>query len=678
LANFILGTLPIAISATPGSVVSLSTILTQAFGTSLGGSSNFWLTYYGASQLQVSDFSYWNPSQPEVAQWYVNGADIGAGFGNQRYLPLANISTASLHVGNDIGPFAYVTVPIAGPSGAWTEYVQYSIVTVDPSLISPTVGNGDPTAADVVAAAYRFAAKYVDVPNNNDCHFIDAAVAAAAGATLDVDNTQSLDPTENEEGGFWRIVYRGSNPNPVSDWQTLVQPGDIVRMGWQSGGQHTTLVLGVNPDGSLLVYDNADYDANNTEIIGIHNDVNYYENTIPSTITIYRLSSDDLYLINGSNGAVSGETLTGNQFNDEFAQLSPNDTVIGGSGWNEAILNVVSSAATIHHANGNATVSYSGFTDTFNDVEVLKFTDKTVAVRTRAQSDFDDTGTSDILFRNGSTGDTWFEAVSHGSSAAWNQIGGSDTHYSVVGQGHFYGDNASDILFRNNSTGDTWFEAMNDGAANGWNQIGGSDTHYSVVGVGDFYGSGTDDILYRNSSSGDTWVEGISSGAASGWYQIGGSNSSYSVTGVGDFFGNGTDDILFRNSSTGDTWFEAISNGASNGWHQIGGSDTHYSVVGVGDFYGNGTEDILFRNSSTGDTWIEQISNGAFAGWSQVGGSNTGYAVVAVGDYFGNGTSDILFRNNSSGDTWLEAISNGASAGWNQIGGSNTSYTVKT
>jgi hypothetical protein len=116
------------------------------------------------------------------------------------------------------------------------------------------------------------------------------------------------------------------------------------------------------------------------------------------------------------------------------------------------------------------------------------------------------------------------------------------------------------------------------GGSHGWLQIGGSDTHYSVVGVGDFFGNGTDDILFRNSSSGDTWIEQISSGPSAGWYPIGGSDTTYAVAAIGDYFGNGTDDILFRNNSTGDTWFEAISSGASAGWNQIGGSNTSYSV----------------------------------------------------------------------------------------------------
>jgi aryl-phospho-beta-D-glucosidase BglC (GH1 family) len=294
------------------------------------------------------------------------------------------------------------------------------------------------------------------------------------------------------------------------------------------------------------------------------------------------------------------------------------------------------------------------------------------------RSDFNADGVSDILFRNDSSGDTWFETMSGGSFNGWNQIGGSNTTYAAVGVGYFYGAGTSDPLFRNNATGDTWVETISSGTFAGWSQIGGSDTHYTVVGVGDFLGNATDDIFFRNNSTGDTWFEAVSNGAFNGWHQIGGSDTTYAAVGVGDFFGNGTDGILFRNNSTGDTWIEAISNGTFNRWLQIGGSDTHYSVVAVGDFFGNGTDDILFRNSSSGDTWIEQISSGASAGWQQVGGSDTHYAVVAIGDYFGNGTEDILFRNNSTGDTWFEAISSGASAGWNQIGGSNTGYTVRT
>jgi hypothetical protein len=394
-----------------------------------------------------------------------------------------------------------------------------------------------------------------------------------------------------------------------------------------------------------------------------------------------------VFLVRGNNVVEAGSgtnVMFAGAGNDTFiagsaGTATTGNTFDGGAGWNDAVFGIASTSATVtRNTDGTTTVSYSGGTDTFNNVEVVKFTDESIALRTRAASDFLGSNTSDILFRNTSTGDTWFEAMSNGAFAGWNQIGSSSTSYAAAGIGDFLGNGAQDILFRNNSTGDTWFEAVSNGVFASWQQIGGSNTAYSIVGVADFYGSGTDDILFRNNSNGDTWIEAISNGAVAGWNPVGGSDTHYSAVGLGDFLGNGTDDILFRNNSTGDTWIEAISNGAYAGWHLIGGSDTHYSVVGVGDFFGNGTDDILFRNNSSGDTWIEAISNGASAGWNPLGGSNTAYAVAAVGDYFGNGTDDILFRNNSSGDTWFEAISSGASAGWHQVGGSSTSYTVKT
>jgi hypothetical protein len=234
----------------------------------------------------------------------------------------------------------------------------------------------------------------------------------------------------------------------------------------------------------------------------------------------------------------------------------------------------------------------------------------------------------DVLFRNNSTGDTYYYHENADRIAqGWHHIGGSDTRYSVVGIGDFFSSVSfpgvpatSDILYRDNSTGDTWIAVMNQSLFGGWLPLGGSDTHYAVVGVGDFYGpdgDGTSDILYRNNSTGDVWFEAISNGAPAGanpWHPLGGSDTHYAVVGVGDFYGNGTDDILYRNNSTGDMWIDAISNGAQAGalpWHPLGGSNTNYAVVATGDYYGNGTSDILFRNNATADTWYEAISNGA-------------------------------------------------------------------
>jgi peptidoglycan/LPS O-acetylase OafA/YrhL len=59
-------------------------------------------------------------------------------------------------------------------------------------------------------------------------------------------------------------------------------------------------------------------------------------------------------------------------------------------------------------------------------------------------------------------------------------VGMTDTNYAVVGVGDYFGTGTSDILFRDNSTGDMWVEAISNGSFNGWTQIGGSNTSYTV------------------------------------------------------------------------------------------------------------------------------------------------------------------------------------------------------
>ena len=57
-----------------------------------------------------------------------------------------------------------------------------------------------------------------------------------------------------------------------------------------------------------------------------------------------------------------------------------------------------------------------------------------------------------LHFQPNPNGDTWFEDISE--DVDWHQVGGSDKNYSVAAIGDYFGNGTSDILFRNNSTGD--------------------------------------------------------------------------------------------------------------------------------------------------------------------------------------------------------------------------------
>jgi hypothetical protein len=405
MTTWVTESLPLPVIGTVGSMVSLESILVDEFGPDFSVSTGYWLTYEGASYLLSNNLSYWNPSSPSVTSWYVNGQNIGEGFSDQTHVPLSQIGGADLSIGNDIAPLNFLTFPVSILPTTYSVNIQYQFAVVPPNLASPTIDSGIVNPADIVASAERYAAEYSGTPNPNDCSNICYDLAAAAGAPLP--SPFGLDdPTQNVDGGFWRIVYRGSDPNPVANWQTLVQAGDMVRMVWAGGGHHMTTVLSVNVDGSITVFDNS---ASATGMIGIHT-VNYDTATVPSSITIYRLAPDHLYLIDG----VQGETLTGSPFNNEFNTVNgdvvncgpENDivnlgsgtiTVNGGAGSDTAVFSSLSSASaeitgptglslkvidgTILNPTGQAvTISWSGGSDTLNDVGAVQFTDQSLSL----------------------------------------------------------------------------------------------------------------------------------------------------------------------------------------------------------------------------------------------------------------------------------------------------------
>lgn len=198
---------------------------------------------------------------------------------------------------------------------------------------------------------------------------------------------------------------------------------------------------------------------------------------------------------------------------------------------------------------------------------------------------FNSDNVEDILFRQNATGEVGYWKMNDYTSAtpveAYHSIGSSSTSYSVVGIGDFDGNGTSDILFRNNSTGDTGFYRTVNGAFGGWGQIGSSSTAYAVVGVGDFNGDGTSDVLFRNAATGDTGYYEIHNGAFVGWRSVGSSSTTYQVGGVGDYDNDGDADIFFHNPTSGDNGYYEMQNGHLAAWHQLQNVGTDYAIIHV-------------------------------------------------------------------------------------------------
>jgi VCBS repeat-containing protein len=258
-----------------------------------------------------------------------------------------------------------------------------------------------------------------------------------------------------------------------------------------------------------------------------------------------------------------------------------------------------------------------------------------------------------------------FARFDPGSTVVWAgtiDLGTHGGNYQIVGTGDFDGDGTSDVIWRNPTTGqvDEWH--MVNGNWGGSIDLGTHGADYQVAGVGDFNHNGTSDILWRSASTGqvDLWL--MVGGNWSSSVNLGSHGTSFQVAGVGDFNGDGTSDVLWRNPTTGQVDLWLMNNGNWSSSVDLGSHGTDFQVAGIGDFNGDGTSDILWRNSSTGQVDEWKMQGGNWAGSVDLGNHGTAWQVGGVTDLNGNGTSDILWRNPTTAevDGWVMANGNWA------------------
>jgi hypothetical protein len=271
-------------------------------------------------------------------------------------------------------------------------------------------------------------------------------------------------------------------------------------------------------------------------------------------------------------------------------------------------------------------------------------------------NDFNSGGTSDVLWRNTTTGeaDVWF--MHNGQVTTNNVMGSVSTAWQFAGAGDFTGTGTSDVLWRNTATGevDTWL--ITNGHITGGTAVGHASSAWQSLGTGDFNGDGTRDVLWLNTNTRevDTWL--MSNDQMSGGTVLGSVSAAWRFAGIGDFTGNGTSDALWQNTATGevDTWL--ITNGHLTGGTAIGGATSVWQPIGVGDLNHDGTSDVLWRNTATGevDDWL--IQNGhMIPGGTTLGFVSTAWQLASVGYFNGDGTCDIAWRNTATGavDLWI-------------------------
>ena len=332
-------TLPVPALAATGGTVSLASLLASAFGADFLAH-NPQVTVSNAGPVDMTSLSYWNPQDPSLSAWVVNGQTVAPD--TPRALSAEDIANTVAVMGDQIRDGLTISIANAFDAlGNAIGYASYALQNFDPRFSTAPVGRA-PTPQDILNAATALSCVYTAVPNDNDCYYIAHAVAAAAGAALSP-LTGSTDPAQNVAGGFWRIAYAAGVTQPAqADWSSLVQAGDSMRVGWPTGGAHSFTVLSTpDPDtGKISVFDNADW-ALGYEAIGTH-PADYWNSTVPDSVTIYRLDPNGLYLGNGVT--LSGALIQGTTNDDLILPGGPDEVITTGVGadivaGNAAILN---------------------------------------------------------------------------------------------------------------------------------------------------------------------------------------------------------------------------------------------------------------------------------------------------------------------------------------------------
>ena len=284
-------------------------------------------------------------------------------------------------------------------------------------------------------------------------------------------------------------------------------------------------------------------------------------------------------------------------------------------------------------------------------VDVLSQTPTALTIRVTslsrmAQPDLDASATTDLVWKNGVTGQTSLSLMD-GVAASQSATVLNDGNWNVLFSGDFNADGKSDLVWRNSNTGQTAVWLMN-GLSPTSSTIIFSDPHWAVQFIGDFNGDGRADLVWRNSSTGQTalWLMNGTSATSSA---VVFTDPNWSVVQVADFNGDGKSDLLWRNAANGQTaiW---LMNGLTATSSAVIFRDPNWAVTLTGDFDGDGSSDLLWRNSTTGQTAI-WLMNGLNARTSAYINSNAAMEAKLIGDFDGDGKSDILWRGSDGSTT---------------------------
>ena len=532
----------------------------------------------------------------------------------------------------------------------------------------------------------------------------DNLIGGAGNDTLigGVTGADTLDGGAGDDlliGGAWSDVLYGGAGNDTFRFDSLNDVSYDTIMDFQDG-------------------DRLDLSALNLQFIGTGNftgtsqnpgaaQVRYINNYSQTVLYIDSngdgFSDTSIYLYSGQSGSMpslmetspgsgilrnvavptsGADSLVGGSGNDVINALAGNDSIDGGLG-NDTIdggdgidLFIAggnaSSVRVLRNGSGYRVVGPNG-TDTLTNVEYILYADNSYQLLSEAvkprpvqSTDFDGDGLTDILLRNGTTGDLALWRMNGfgvaGNSGMIPSISGGN--WQIQGTGDFNGDGKTDILWRQTTTGDIGLWTMDGNAVQSAALVGSSlDPRWSAVATGDFTGDGKTDILWRNSETTEVGLWEMNGTTVTRAAAFGSIPSEWVAVGAADLTGDGKADIVWQNTQTTATglWEMDGTTVVRTGLISAG-SDPAWQIGGLADLDGNGKADLVWRNRVTQQVGLWKMDGFTALEARLLNAIPNEWAIEGTGDYDGDGRDDILWRNGLDGTiaAWRSVDQNGA------------------
>ena len=275
----------------------------------------------------------------------------------------------------------------------------------------------------------------------------------------------------------------------------------------------------------------------------------------------------------------------------------------------------------------------------------------TKALHRAIRHDFDLILTSDIMWRS-TAGDTsfWFFYSSIDGVRSLTV----PTDWQPAAFGDFDGNGTTDIFWRNSTTGETsiWLmSAQSNGMPATAVRSMTIPTDWVPVGSGDFDGDGKIDIFWRNAKTGETsiwYMNGVDFTGVRSWTIP----TSWFPVAFGDFDGDGKTDMFWWNPTTGETsiW---LMNGTfpSTAVRSIT-VDPSWVPVGAADFNHDRKEDLFWFNRSTGQTGVWYMNGTSIASWASLVTMPSGWRPIQIG-FDDDDYPSTFWYNDTTGETGL-------------------------